>query len=426
VIPVSDAIDPRIGRQLDATRQRWISRQGGADWSGWVARMSAQAFRELAPTLGVIRIHSVPGTHWEVLKDSDGKPWLIADHEYVASLAELRLLSAAGAGLDRAYDRMALLLADGFQSCGNVRHHVACMGWLVQRVPEIVAFRRAAMAPEAHSAEALIVLLHEMAHHVLPAHPGPMQVWRDAAMLAIEKIAEALAEGPLREGLLRQAQGLGLDQEKAATQLEAYLGELRSRSLLREELTCDLLAALGFLNLRSGRNVLEDPQNGPDGVTTQEVGDAFLTAHGAIQNMQLISSAHEIAATALDPVRQRGTPDATFLQFTARSGALVHILSQLLRHWCAAGSLQDELAGRIAAGVPVLTRSVDKRNEVRKRALLEPLEELDRNLIDEQRFAKFEEMGLAGLQRAGIDLSRDRERLDSLRWTLTAVEPAAP
>ena len=132
----------------------------------------------------------------------------------------------------------------------------------------------------------------------------------------------------------------------------------------------------------------------------------------------------EIAATALDPIRQRGIPGATILELTARSSALVFLLDNLLRAWCANGTLNDALATRITDGEPQFQGAVAKRNTQRQRTLWEPLEVLDGTFIDEERFAQFETQALEHLQLNGIDPSRDLETLDSLRWTLTATAPA--
>lgn len=55
------------------------------------------------------------------------------------------------------------------------------------------------------------------------------------------------------------------------------------------------------------------------------------------------AAAEEIAARALDPIRQRGVPGATILELTARSSALVLLLDNLLRAWCDSGTLNDAL-----------------------------------------------------------------------------------
>lgn len=414
------AVDTQISAQLDASRCRWVTPHKVADWTGWVERTLAAGFGDHAPCVEVLQIHGVPATVWELLQTARGEDWLIADSELVATLAELRLLSVGSADRDSALDRMTLLIADGVRSCGNTRHYAACMGWLLQRSSEIVSLRRAATAAPAFSADAAVLLLHALASQVLHAHPEQTQVWRDLAAAAFGPVI-AHMESPVREAAIQHAQGLGLDRRRAEAQAEAYLERLRSSAPLREELACDLVAALAFLDLRTHGHALAGPEQCPDGVSTKDVSDALFTAHGALQNLQLIAATQEIAATAADP-RQRGVPTAPLLTLAARSSTLVQGLSHLLHQWCADGKLDDDLGKRIAGGEAHLQAAVDRRNKLRQRTVLEPLEQIDGILSDEQRFAAFEAEGLAYLGKVGVSLG-DLGKLDSLRWTFTTLTP---
>ena len=414
-------IDSRICAQLDLSRLRWATRPA-TDWSPWVARTSAAAYRDWSPQLPIIRIQSLPGTLWEVLQDCAGRRHLIADDELVITLAELRLLSSGTAAIDSGYDHMMLLLADGFRGFGNMRYYAACMGSLLPRLTDISNARRAALAAPAFSAGSVVVLLHELAHQVLRALPEATSIWRELALHAIAKVAAALQNSEMRDRAIRDAEGFGLEHDKASAQIETYLARLQSSPKLHEELTCDLLAAVSFLNLQTPANILTKVDQGPVGMSTKEVGEALFVAHGTLQNLQLVAAAEEIAATVLDPLRQRGIPGPTLLEFTARSSALVFLLNNVLQSWCDTGALCDELAKRIAGGESQFLSAVAKRNSARQRALLGPLEVLDGILIDEERFVQFEAESLRHLERNGIDGSRDLEQLDSMRWGFTLTE----
>jgi hypothetical protein len=410
-------VDARICAQLDLSRSRWVTRQQAAEWSTWVTRTSQEAFRDLSPRLDVLRIHSLPGTLWEVLHDSEGQPWLIADTELALSLAELRLLSVGSADRDSALDRMMLLLADGFRSCGNTRHYAACVGTLLPRSERIVALRRAATATPGNSADAVILLLHELAHQVQNAHPDATRRWREAAVVALYKIAAAVSDSPMREGLVQKAKERGF--ARAGAKVDSSLSKLHVTPRLHEALTCDVLAALGFLNLRTASHLLADPDRGPQGLSTQDVSDAFCVAHGALQNLHLIAEAREIAESALDSTRRRGVPAVAFLELTVRSSALAHILGDLLSRWCVERKLTDDLAKRIAGGEAQLVSAVAKRSKLRQRTLLEPLEELDKTLLDEKQFEPLEAEARKALMKNGVHVERDLDKLDLLRWGLT-------
>ena len=317
-----------------------------------------------------------------------------------------------------------LLLADGFRSSNNTRYYAACMGSLLPRVAEISNARRAALTTPAFSAASVVVLLHELAHQVLRTLPNDTSIWREMAIHAIAKVTAALQNSEMRDRAIQDAQRFGLEHDKATTQIETYLARLQSSPKLHEELTCDLLAAVSFLNLQTPANILTDCDQGPTGMSTKEVGDALFVAHGTLQNLQLISATEEIAATALDPLRQRGAPGPTFLEYTSRSSGLVFLLSNLLQSWCDTGSLNDDLAKRIAGGESHFLTAIAQRNAARQRTLLDPLEVLDGILIDENRFAQFEAQSLQTLERNGINASQDLERLDSTRWDLTLATAA--
>lgn len=417
-------LDPQIRELLDISRVQWATRAVAPEWSNWLARSCKAAFREFAPLFPTLRIHSLPGTLWEVLRDSKGQPNLIADDELVASLAELRNLSFPDATIESGYDRMILLLADGFRTRGDLRRFASCLGWAVPRAEQIAASRIAAINSAAYSAESLVILFHEMAHHVLNVVPADLATtWRAMSAAALEKIVAALEHSELREQAMQDMLRSGLSSEHAENQINTYLTAIQSSPKLTEELTCDLLAAIGFLNLKTPTNLLTQFESGPTETTTKEVGDAFFVAHGAIQNMQLLVAAEEIAATARDPLRLRGFPHQEILELTARSSALVHLLANFLRAWCTQRTLQDSWSARIANGEPAFERAIEKRNAIRTRTLLDPLETLDGCLIDEDRFVEFNRQGTEHLRLAHINASSFSE-LDAARWRLTMVSPA--
>jgi hypothetical protein len=241
------------------------------------------------------------------------------------------------------------------------------------------------------------------------------------SLIAIDKVTRAQMEGPLREKALDAAEGFGLTRGEAVQQLEGYVAALSSSRKLAEELTCDLLAANAFLNLKSQRDVLKDLDRGPAGLSSRDVGDAFFIAHGAIQNLQLLAATEEIASTVRKPEDRRSVYSREMLELTARSSALVLLLSSLLRSWCSDGHIQDDWSQRIAEGLPALQRSVAKRNERRETTLLLPLQEIDGSFLDDATYEARSEVGIQQLRTLGIDFESGFEALDRLRWQWIGV-----
>jgi hypothetical protein len=393
-------------------------------WTVWLARTSATAFRGLAPELAATRIHSLPGTYWEVVRDSGGAPCLVVDDETTASLAELRVLSTPDGSVDGGFDRGVLLMADGFRACNDEGRFVTCMSWALPRAPEIRALRRASLAKPAFSAESMVVLLHELAHHALRRDDAALVRWRELARVALDKLIAALEDGPMKAQLVAKGVAFGLDPRAAEEQVTAYVERLRTRDAIREELCCDLLASVGFVNLESGADVLRE--EGPSGLGTREVGDALFVAHSTIQNIQLLTAAREVAERISGGSTGSFAVAALTMELTARSSGLVFLLSNILRAWCANGSLTDDLARAIRDGHPAFLRSVAARNAARDRTLLGPLEELDGILLDDERYLEFAAQGRARMREAGLAEPGDLAEMDAARWRLTLADDDQP
>jgi hypothetical protein len=414
-------IDAHLAELLTASRARWIERAAGAEWHEWVARTAANAYRGRAPAFASIRIHSLPGSQWEVLKDGRGTHCLVADDELTATLAELRLLSMPGAKPDSGYDKGVLMLADGFRAAGDLYRYSLCLGWALPRSLEIQRHRQLAIDSSGQSAETMVVLLHEVAHRVFQEDDDSTQWWRDACAVGVDKVLASLSQGgQFRDQAVSDGVRLGLGQEDAVRQITTYLDHIRDNKELLEELACDLLAVVAFLNLNSQDDVIAEPQSGPKGMSTKQVGDALFVAHGAIQNMQLLTTVQAIAASASTGSGASAGPlDRATSELTARSTVLVFLLSNLLQAWCEQGHLRVEWP----AGVPnvkgALLAAIQRRNSIRVTALLDPLQDLDGVFHEPERFQAFERMGLEQLSKASIQWPARRKQLDGMRWALT-------
>lgn len=415
-------LDEHLANQLSASRLKWRERPTSPEWHEWLAETARVAYRGRAPAMPSIRIHSLPGCLWEVLADGGGSPCLIADDELTASLAELRLLSLGVASPDAGYDKSALLLADAFRACGDFHRYALCLGWALPRAAEIHALRLAAFRQPGSSAETMVVMLHELAHRVLAEGSEHTTGWREIGSARVAKIVEALSEGELRDKALADSVRLGLSAGEAEHQLKTYKDQLLGNEELLEELTCDLLAVLAFLNLNSSSDVIAAPEAGPAGMSTKQVGDALLVAHGAIQNMQSLVAVQTIAATVAAGTEAQGAvPDRTGAELTARSTVLVSIITNLLQAWVEGGHLSAEWTDKRPNAGNALLRAIWRRNEARSMNLLDPLQDLDSLFHDPERFALFERDGLARLTEANVVWPGRIKPLDEMRWALTMV-----
>lgn len=420
-------IDAGLAGQLASSRARWIVRDAGSGWQEWVRRSARKAYRGRAPAIESIRIHSLPGWNWEVLRDERGVHCLVADDELTATLAELRLLSMPGATADAGYDKGILMLADGFRAAGDQHRYALCLGWALPRAAQIQRHRMSAIDRTGYSAEPMIVLLHELAHRVLREDDGALEVWRDTCALGVDKVLAALSQGgQFRDQAISDGVRLGLGTEEADRQIAIYLDHLRNNGALLEELTCDLLGAVAFLNLNSRNDVLSEPDAGPMGMSTKQVGDVLFVAHGAIQNMQFVTAVQAIASSvATGNDAEAGVLGRTLSELTARSTVLVFLLSNLLQAWCERGHLRTEWP----AGVPnvkgALLAAIRRRNSIRATSLLNPIQDLDAVFHEPDRFQAFERTGLEQLRQASIQWPGRRRPIDTMRWALTMANADA-
>lgn len=410
-----------LSELLEASRIHWIERPMGPEWHEWLVRTAHNAYRGRAPEFSSLRIHSLPGCLWEVIESSNGEHCLIADDELTATLAELRLLSLPGATPDAGYDKSILMLADAFRASGDIHRYAVCMGWALPRTQNILRLRTAAFNKSGNSAETMLVLLHEVAHRVLGTGNNDSAVWRQICSDGVEKLLFSLSQGGQHRNLaLSDSMRFGLDAMQAERQIATYLDHLRGNSQLLEELTCDLLAVMAFLNLNSLADVIGNPDIGPTGMTTKQVGDALLAAHGAIQNMQLLTSVQTIAASASLPAEERvRVPDRSCAELTARSSVLVFLISNLMQFWCIQGHLRSEWPTGVPNAKGALLHAIERRNTLRTTVLLAPLEDIDGIFHEPERYGPFELAGLRQLGEASIAWPGRRKPLDVARWSLT-------
>lgn len=416
-------LDSHLKAQLTVSRLRWRERTTTPEWREWLTRAARNAYRGRAPEFSSVRIHSLPGYNWEVLRDAQGAPCLVADDELTATLAELHLLSTATATPDAGYDRSILMFADAFRACGDFRRYAACLGWASGRVREIHALRSAAFARSSSSADAMMVLMHEMAHQVLASDVENSMPWRDLCRSQIERLKSSLTDGELNNKVLADGIQLGLSAAEARAQMDLYLGHLRGNDELLEELSCDLLGVLAFLNLNSPTDVLADLDAGPTGMSTKSVGDALYVAQGAIQNLQSTVAVQSIVASVhRAPSAPKMVPDRTSSELTARSTVLVSFITSLLQRWVESGNLRSEWPHRVPNVGGALVQAIQRRNQFRTANLLNPIEDLDTLFHDAEQYAGFEKEGLDKLAQAEVAWSGNTKKLDALRWAMTMVD----
>ncbi len=413
-------IDDHISAQLTASRLRWLERPTSAEWHEWLSRTAKLAYRGRAPELSSIRIHSLPGWNWEVLLDGNGKHCLVADDELTATLAELRLLSLPASAIDAGYDKSILMLADSFRTVGDLDRYAVCLGWALPRRERIRALRIKAINQQSSSAETMVVMLHEIAHRVLDSGMARSVEFKDLCRARVDKTIEALTEGALHDKALADGIKLGLSVSQMRGQLLTYRHHLQGNEALLTELSCDFLAVLAFLNLKSAVDVFLDLESGPSGMSTKDVGDALYVAHGAIQNMQSLVAVQSIAAAVRNGPHTPGVaPDRTSAELSARSTVLVSLITNLLQAWVEDGHLRTEWPSSSPNAGDALILAISKRNRIRTKYLLDPLQDLDAVFHDLDRYADFKRDGLANLRRAGLVWPGTIKSIDATRWEMT-------
>lgn len=383
--------------------------------------VAAKGFPEIPLGCDFVTIRS-KGRRCEFRKIGSSS-FVVLDLELSDRLMELDLLVQVGAMKpDWAYTFFVTLLSDAFRQHRDLRRYRYC----VLKVRGDTGSLRGIAAlpkdgPPLHLAIAP-VLLHELAHLVFRSGIGFVQNLQLLCRAALEKFAATSADVartgrlPIQGGVTLGVPIESYDQERMKRQLDSYAATIRGNEELEEELTCDLIAALAFVNFEGGINCFEEITPSSLKLSKRQLGDIFYLALKTSRYLQILSGIAQFGSNVTAGVDDlhRG-----LIEMTARTNALTHLLLNVFQAQVRAG----EFAEKPDFGRPlsdeqiasVMHRSIAHLVRQQHDHLLGPFEKLTEFFVTEEAFAEDEAKLLATLTGAVPD---SFEAIDELRREL--------
>ncbi len=266
------------------------------------------------------------------------------------------------------------------------------------------------------------VLLPEVAHITYRNNEGFIKSLRELAESALEKFALATAEQaltgkyPIKAGQTLDVPFEQYDQGRLKTQLEAYTATIRNNPELLEEVTCDFIAALAFVNSEAGIDCFEDliPASLP--LSQRQLGDVFYLAIKTSRYLQFLQGLQQFGAYLLS---DQDALSRSMIEMTARTNALTFLLTSVF-------DLQMDRTGfedKPDFGKPLLPEQIKQvfgnsiacLMRLQYDLLLEPFDLLMELFLDPERFDQDEAEVLAKYTR---QIPESTEAVDELRAAL--------
>jgi hypothetical protein len=128
-------------------------------------------------------------------------------------------------------------------------------------------------------------------------------------------------------------------QVRLKSQLEEYTATIRNNQELTEEVTCDLISALAFVNSEARIDCFENllPEKMP--ISARQLGDAFYIAIKTSRYLQFLSGIQQFGfnLASAENALSRST-----IEITARTNALTFLLSTIFKLQIEASEFADQ------------------------------------------------------------------------------------
>ena len=208
----------------------------------------------------------------------------------------------------------------------------------LEELERVVLLWQTAQANEPGHDHERFILLHETAHGVLKNEVPQAVEWREAAEATLEKLA-AVSESVMRNGpqsagfnLLAGARWEDIEPETIKRQMTKFSERLRQGGLLAEEITCDVLALLGYANsnLEAPFILIKESRE----LNTGEIDKVIISFLQGLRSLKLEQFMASIEQCGKN-LCANASPEwleEHLLVSTARANALVHILCGILAH----------------------------------------------------------------------------------------------
>jgi hypothetical protein len=264
-----------------------------------------------------------------------GTSFVVLDFNLSDRLMELDLLTqVAVMKPDWAYAFFVVLLGDAFRQNEDLVRYRYCV---LKARGDIGSLRSLASLPKEGApihAALVPVLLHEWAHIVFRRPDDFVPNLRELCRATLAKFADASAEqAETGQPPVAEAVTLGIpfeqyDQKRLKQQLSLYATTIQDNTELEEELCCDLIAALAFLNMHAGINCFHDLVPPSIRLSRRQLGDALYLAIKTSRYLQILTGIGQFGSNV---ARGSDTLHRGIIEMTARTNALTHILLRIFQ-----------------------------------------------------------------------------------------------
>lgn len=241
--------------------------------------------------------------------------FVVLDLELSDRLMELDLLVQVGPmKKDWAYTFFVTMLGDAFRQHRDLQRYRYCVlkvRWDIESLRGLASLPK--NGPPLHAAIAP-VLLHELAHLVFRRGAPFVENLQALARVTLAKFAN-VSEECARTGRLPIEGGVTLgmpiqeyDQARLKHQLGLYVSTIRGNEELEEELTCDIIAALAFVNFESGINCFEEITPRTMSLSKRQLGDVFYLAIKTSRYLQIMSGIGQFGANVTAGIDEANLP----------------------------------------------------------------------------------------------------------------------
>ena len=282
-----------IKRYLNATRPQLEILSERQEVEAWVRETISHAHpgMDLSPKL--LRIRSRK-KRWEYRNKGD-EIYIIADMALVEVVSVLFNLHSRQANSNFCHAYLYTLMADSFREQYDISRYAFCVLKAVEQQEALRRLKEMAVQQSGYSTAFIFALLHEIAHLIVNAKLPNYIAFQEMCKFAIDKHSKWIDEflvGLNDTELFTASTGKLLeevDRVQLFHQNKSHIGSAEHSESLEHEVTCDVIAAVSFLNVGAKVNFFDNdfPDRLP--ISVKEAGDALYRAESILASLQFIS-----------------------------------------------------------------------------------------------------------------------------------------
>ena len=366
-----------VERYLSASRSNLEVYLPSEQFEQWVFRVLQQCFPKLNLSLHPFRLRSADMI--TEFFETEGQNYVLFDLELSETLAELDYLAASSLPDLYSYVKIHLLFADSFRKNGNRNLARLFIAKAASQKDLLKNLRSATVRTAGFSISGTVVLLHELTHYALSSGDVYRNDWYTFCQNAITSFMRQLNAIVDTRNLdkLESLSGLSrqyIDQSGFFSQFTEMISAFNSNKVLHEEVTCDLFAAITFINLKAPVNFLETVEHKSIQLSLRELGDTFYKVVVTISNMQILSAIRQTAEN-ITFNQQSETIGKELSEITLRHNILIYALTLVYKH------LLKHLTFEENPGDPIQNLTAEQKEELFLRSVKQFIAKRDRLLL---------------------------------------------